>query len=82
MTKRKLVFCSYETLVSGCWLTGWPDARTMVPGDAKRTKPHAHTQKTADLHWTERVVCNMPQTVTPSQLAFQLGRIAGWAIDS
>ena len=35
-TKR--VFCNYETLVSKCWLTGWPDARTMVPGDAKHTK--------------------------------------------
>jgi len=44
MTKRELVFCNYETLVSGCWLTGWPDARTMVLGDAKRTKPRTHTR--------------------------------------
>jgi hypothetical protein len=77
---KKKVFCNYETLVSECWLTLWPDARTMVPGDAKSTKPYTH--KTADLQWTERVVCSMPHTVTSSQLAFQLRRIAGWVIDS
>jgi hypothetical protein len=94
MTKKKRVFCNYETLISEFWLTGWPDARTMVPGDAKRTKPHTHTHtqkqththththKTVDLQWTGSVVCSMSQTVTSSQLAFQLRRTAGWAIDS